>query len=922
VKRIIVPLALVLLAAAAAATYYAVRLVRPWPVPEPVERAENALAVRGLIGLAHLHVEQAAALERLAGAGPEGDALPGAEEELRRRDLLPALESRGVDPREAIDQWLIGAITSDEASGLVQILYGDFPVGAVRSALEETYEVASAAGEDGPLLTLTREDAETCARSEPIAVALGRERIVFGEPKLVSSVLARLRRGDPPEIDLGAWRAVRGAYVASAGLFLPRDLGKVVSDPMLGMMLAGLLDQMVPVEAMFVGAAPRLLPPGVVVDTSFEADDADWVREQERRFTGWRSEIESKASDAFPSAAELLRRVSVEAAGKRLSFQVALDPRLRKETEDLVSEGSRLIFSGVGAGDLGALDGAAGAGTREITLEERELQKYPSPFSADQIPDFVREESQKVAGEVWSGPFGVRGRAARILREQGDVVELEIAAESSRIPNLGSDASLAGETPRLRLFVSRVGGRAAEDLLREEHCGPERNSIGEPLQSGSETELIDGGFVKVSPSYSGAKKVRLREGAQLADVATVEGYVELRLPTALQTLRVDAPLAGKVVEGSGVRLEFEAGPDGEVSYEVSGREDMLLAIRGRNAAGRALKSSGGSSMSGLFGSQKRVSKRFLGELAAVEVILVERESSMRYPYTLEDLAPRFRSRFAGGDEAVVAQDREAFLEEISRSGFSGDCPPETTAASSVEPFRLCLAGGQVLWGGNVNASFELLSPYSRSIEGNLSALELAVDGIWVADGSTPPAESLRIPARGRHFASPNRHFKAPYLEDHLWLGSQVEEDLPNRDLTHVDGRLIHRLPTKLFPLPLDITKLGNEVEFTNGFAMKLVEISENGVRVWMRGDRSRIVQFVVRDERGAAMITTAEPIEPAFERDREPAGVASGSEPATDEWVGSVQISTLEAGTPTTFEVLYALGMEETAYPFHLAVPD
>ena len=37
---------------------------------------------------------------------------------------------------------------------------------------------------------------------------------------------------------------------------------------------------------------------------------------------------------------------------------------------------------------------------QDVTLEERELQKYPAPFGADQIPDFVREESQKIEGEI------------------------------------------------------------------------------------------------------------------------------------------------------------------------------------------------------------------------------------------------------------------------------------------------------------------------------------------------------------------------------------------------------------------------------------------------------------------------------------------------------------------------------------------
>jgi hypothetical protein len=921
-KRMILPLALLLLAAAGAAAYYAVQLVRPWPVPEPVERAENALAVRGLIGLAHLRVEQAVALERLAGAGRGDGALPGAAEESQSRDLLAALEARGVDPRGAVDQWLIGAITSEEGSGLVQILYGDFPVAVVRSALEEAYEVESAPEREEPLLTLTREDVETCGRSEPIAVALGRERIVFGEPTLVSRVLARLQRGDPPQIDLGTWRALRDAHVASAGLFLPRDLGEVVSDPMLGMMLAGLLDQMAPVEAVFVGAVPRLFPPGVVVDVSLAADDADWVREQGQRFASWRSEMEAKASGKFPSAVKLLRHISAETAGQRLRFQVALDPQLRRETEDLVSEGGRLIFSGAGAGDLGAPSGTAGEKPRQVTLAEEELPKYPSPFSADQIPDFARDESQQIEGEISSGPFGVRARAARILRDQGDLVELEIAAQSSRIPNLGSDASFGGETPRLRLFVSRVMGQGGDDLLREEHCGPERNALGQPLQSGSENEFVDGKYVKVAPDYSGAKKVRLREGAQLEDVAAVEGYVELRLPTALQKVRVDAPLAGKVVEGDGVRLEFDAGADGQLSYAISGREDMLLAIRGRNAQGQALKSSGGSSMSGLFGSEKHVSKTFLGEIASVEVILVERESSTRYPFTLEDVAPRLRSRFAGGDNAVVAQDREAFRKEISGSDLGSGCQTGTMPAGPVQPFQLCLAGAQLLWGGHVNTSFELLSPTSRSIEGNLSALELAVDAIWVADPSTQAAEPQRIPARGGDFASPEQHFRSPHLEDHLWLDCEVEEEPPNQQLTHVDGRLIHRLPTKLFPLRLDVSKLGNEIEYTNGFSMKLDEISENGMRIWMRGDRHRIVQFVVRDEQNKAMITTAGPIEPAFKRDRDLGRVADGSEAATDEWIGSVQISSLEAGSPKTLEVLYALGMEETAYPFHVAVPE
>ena len=101
----------------------------------------------------------------------------------------------------------------------------------------------------------------------------------------------------------------------------------------------------------------------------------------------------------------------------------------------------------------------------------------------------------------------------------------------------------------------------------------------------------------------------------------------------------------------------------------------------------------------------------------------------------------------------------------------------------------------------------------------------------------------------------------------------------------------------------------------------LVEISEDGVRIWMRGDRSRIVQFAVRDEQGKAMITTADPIERAAEGDPETAAVPDASEAESGEWIGSIQISEREAGAPKTLEVIYALAMEEQAFPFHAAVP-
>jgi len=899
----------ILTIAAIGAFGYAHHLARPRPLPARVLEAEAALAMEGLVAIAHFNVEHAVDLEPLILGSPDDAALPDPDSDAgaSTRGLISALEAGGVDIRADFHHWLGALLSGESAAGIVQVWIGDIPTEPVQTALAERF-VVKVAPEDDRLLLLSSENPDTCELSPPMALRVGPQELVLGEPALVARVVERLETGAAAEVDLADWRGFRESRLTSAALLAPDDVGEAIPNPMLQMAAGPALETIDPLSHVLIGAQLQVMPPGLAVTLRANARDAAWPTTQAQRFESWRSDILATRRDELPSLGELLERLSLEAEGSRLDGQVLLNRDFADNfMQAVVVEPMQLFFDAMGPGQSQPAGSASEGAPAEVLRDPSQLARIEERVDLTKLPAFEKPEFRSPEGVIRSGLFGIWVKALRVLPEDEDVFEIELAAESTRLPNLHLGDAF-GSNSRIQLQVSHVRGGDGTNLLRAERCGAKRNDDGGRFMAGSSSDYRDDQWIQVNPSHTGSKTIRLRPGAGLHEVESVEGSVLVRMPTFVEKVRIDAPFEGKLIERPGIRIIFDASAPGEVQYTVSGERDRVLRASGLNAGSQALQEAGTSSMGRIGRPGTAVTRHYQGEVAALELELVSEEEQKRFPFRIENITP-LSGMWASEDASLVeGQSRDAF-----RSKVRSAAPELAEACASGEqsahlaPFRLCLKSAQSYWGEQVTSQFELYSPDHPVVRGNLSGLELAIDGFTVeaeGGGKDGGKGAAFVAASDRQFANLSPDFQHPYLKGDLHLQTQAEGEMSNKTIRSVRGQVIHRLPTRVHPLTLDVSELGNEILYSNGFYLRLVEVGENGMHIRVRGDRSRIVQLVLRDAKGERLAAGRARLEPA------------GDVPG--EWVGIVHA----AGEPTLLEVRYALGVDQLAFPFDLALGD
>jgi hypothetical protein len=887
-RKLLIVLVLLLGTAGGAGYWYLARAVEPGPVPAAVLEAEAALAMAETVGLMHLDIGTAVRIERAVLGEEDSGALlaPGGDPE----SLADLMMRAGVDPRRSVDHAVAALVLGEAGPAAVAVLLGKLSEDRIREVLPDRYRVESTAVGGRQLLMLSWEDPESCTVSDPVALHLSAGRAVIGDPGLVGAVLERLEGGAAAAIDLAAWRAYREGKVLSLALLTsPGELAAQTSHPMARMTAEAAQDDLSMIGRVFAGASFQALPPRLAVEARVESLDPAWTAATVESYRTWRAELDAEIGRDLPALSRLTEHLGVEAEGPDLIVRAALGEDLLRDAGQVPAELLTLMFAGLGGqgggGDTALLD--------EQVIPPEEVTVYRARLSPDELAPFDPELDHGFRTATMSGPIAVQVDAFRLAEGHDDVVEIEIDALSGEIPNMDLEAMHASkEGPRAQLTITSVRDRDGRDLLREEHCGRDRNGKPGELQATTRSRYVDNNFVQI-PVVAGSKTVRLKPGVGVGDIAAIAGHVELRLPTRTETFRVDAPFDGQLVEAPEVRIKLSAAEPGTVKYEVSGRIDRVLATRALNGAGQVLRGAGAYGSERLLGAGKSIAKSFAGAPAAVEFVVATEETLLRTDFEIAPVAPRFDPWDRPGPYEVAAATIPAYREAAAGSDLSAACEARP-ADSQLAPFQLCPRSLNAQWGG-LQGQFQVLGPDLPGLGGNLSGLELRLEAVTLDGGDAPVPIDLGTYIRLRDV------YDAEHLEDTPWISAEAPESLENTTIDGVHGRLIARVPLTLGGVSLDVSELGSRVRHETGLDLRLVGFWNGTLQLDVNGPRDRIVQFIPRDEAGTALATNNARLDP---------GEAPGL------WRASLSVS----GRPATLDVIFAESREILEYPFEMSL--
>ena len=856
--------------------------LEPRALPPEVQAAEQALASRDAVVLLHFDVATAVRAERVLLGEEDRDALRGplsVGNPVFRRIL-----SAGVNFRESLDHLVTSLAVTDRGVAWATILTGRFPVDQIRAALEQdNLEKSTSKG----VMLVSYENLETCEATAPLSVSIAPDRIVLGTPERVARVLNRLASGTDAELDLAPWQQYRQNRLFSlAVLGSARDVGTQLDGPAARLALQAAEDGLEPIERLYLGARIATLPPRLILDARIETSQSIWPAEAAQAYEDWRSAFAARVEDRLPALARLQNHATVEADGERLVIEAALSKRFLADLAELPGEVMRLALGGLD------VEGTERGAVAERTLTAAEVFTYRENMTSSELNAFDPLLHQNFKAQEQHGPFGLRVKTLRLVEREEPVVQVELEVASGAIANLELDALHQGEAePRAQVVITAVRDEAGANLLRAEPCGPDRNAIGGTLTPVSRFVQRDNGLVPV-PVVQGTKTVRLIPGATTEDLTTIEGRIELRLPTQISILRLEPPFANQVIEQAGVRLKFTDAPPDRVKYEISGKTDRVLAVRALNRQGDYLAPAGSFASERLLGPGKTVGRDFHGLPAALEVVIASGVAVAQYYFKLNILGPIFDTWNYPRPAVVRAGTKAGFEAQIRAPSPIQDCQG-ATAGTQVLPFRLCLDRLQTHWDNTLSASGRLMAPSSPMLAGNLSALELRIDALRPAGAGTD------IPVNLSSFLDLNEQGEqlTGWFNDQLAIPELASLD--DEGFEQVDGQVVLRLPKRLDRLSLDVSELGNRAQHEDGRSATLLAYHDGALELELVGPRDRLVQFLPRDRHGAPLATNAVRLDP---------GEVDGS------WLATLRTS----GRPATLEIVYAQAQDETVYDFSL----
>ena len=836
--------------------------VNPKPVPSELIPVEDALAGTDLIGLFFLDVDYALRLEKVFMGEGDSLALPTTTSKKDEEDdsFFGFLKRSGLKPSESVDYIIGGFINKTKKDGQVQVALGNFPVESVTQMWRKNKNIKQTQVNGRTAWLWSGVDKDTCKPSPPELMVVEDHRLIIGDPEAVASLLKRL---DQPkaEKDLTQWRDYRKGKLFAFAVLVPKDLENVSPNGMARMFAKSAKEQMAPVTGIYGGGTITWKPKGIDLEVLLDTANAEWNRKQRQNFLEWKNKTAVKIDPAFKSIKNLLNHLDLKATNERITLQAKINDTLIKNIKNVFQEGVDWFASSLSAS-------MSISGSKQRTDEQiipfKEVKQYKNLLQPKDLDPFDATANPSESFSSTTGPFGIRVKGISLNPDESGNIDLHLEVVSSPISKIDVNPfAEVNEGTGAWLRITHVRDARGRELLLDEPCGKDRNSSYAALRKGfrsidvkraKKTTTINK-LIQAKPRWSnltidilqGTKTVHLRRGILLSDIASIEGEIQLQLPSKIVKKRVRVPFKNKVVQTGGIRIKLKELNVNAISFTASGEVGHLIETRALNSSGKYLRNSGSSSSSLFFGQGVNKNKQFQGNPKTVEFVLAGKSSQKSYPFQFAFQRPAYMADQFFKRVQVQTQSRRAFLQKRRSSPKRKVCSRNNAEFRS-GAFYFCLQEniylrdkwqqtGKYAWG-----SFVVHSQDTDAITHNLSAARMVIEKIIFQDGS--PSKSKTLPAKGEKFIVMDSNFSPPLKAAQFQIDAgPVSTEAEHMTPVGFEGYLEVRLPRKLNSIRLDLNELGNSGEAANGLRAKFTGINQDKVTLEIEGPRENLVQF-------------------------------------------------------------------------------
>lgn len=837
--------------------------IDPRPAPPELIALEDALAGSELIGLLYLDMDYALRLEKIFMGEGDSLALPTSIGNKNEEDdsFLGFLRRSGLKPDESVDYIVGGFLNKLKDGGQVQVALGNFPVKSVTEIWQKNKNVKLTEVNGRTAWLWSHVDEETCKLSSPELMVVETHRLIIGDPEAVAWLMKRL---DKPraEKDINKWRDYRKGKLFAYAVLVPKDLENVTQNGMARMFAHKAKEQMAPVTGVYGGGTITWEPKGIDLEVLLETANAKWNQEQRQKFLKWKKEATGKIDPAFKTVKNLMTYLDLQSTDRQLVFQAKINNTLVKNIKDVFQEGLDWFASSL-SGSISISGGRQQSDEQVIPLKE--VNQYKDSLQPKDLDPFDATANPSESFNTTAGPFGIRIKGISLNPDQTGNVDLHLEVVSSPIPKIEINSfAEVGEGTGAWLRVTHVRDTRGRELMLDEPCGRDRNSKYVSLQKGfrnvevkrtKKTPAIQK-LIQDKPRWSnltldvlqGTKTVHLRRGILQSDIASIEGEIQLQLPSEIIKKRVRMPFKNKVVQTGGVRIKLKEAKDNAISFTASGEVGHLLETRALNGSGKYLRNAGSSSSSLFLGQGVNKDKQFRGKPKVVEFVLASKSIQETYPFRFAFQRPTYPADQFFERVHVQTQSRRAFMQKRRSSPKRAVCSRSSSEFKS-GAFYFCMNENLYMrdkWkqtGKYVSGTFLVHSQDSDSITHNLSAARMTIEKVILQDGDLSKRKTLPV-KKSEQFLVIDSNYAPPLKGAQLQIeAGPVASNAEHMTPVGFEGYLEIRLPRKLDSLRLDLNELGNAGGAINGLRAKFTGIDQDKVLLEIEGPRETLIQL-------------------------------------------------------------------------------
>jgi hypothetical protein len=610
-KKIVTLLSLLAILIVSALIYVNSWLVSP--PPASVNEAENAIATQNVILLAHVNNQRINSIMNYTGSDPKSLDLPALN-----NNILSELYF-GINQLNENAEQVIFSVNGGESISYNALINGHFDWKTLQATLNKHFHIKAFEGttitgknfhlvrrdiDDGPFVC---PDEKAKIEKQEFYLTVTNEWLMLSSEQAQLSIMnERLLSKKTAEVDLTNWRTYRDNHLASISLLVPEHSAKMATG-FTAHMIKKAVSANQEFKSVYFGVDINLLKRNLSLNSQINAN-VTWVENALIATQEYLQTLQKNIDSTSPTLAKLLGNFSIEKQQASLITQLLLNEQDIGELQNVFKEVMSSVFSSmmVQSKNERAQEEES---IIEPTWDYRKNDKWMN------LQDFKITDTSGIPPIV-NGPLALLIESVELNKEL-NLVEISVKTSINK-PKI--DGWWSNSKANFTLSIDSVNNAAGKNLLRDERCVKD-------LSYKTANHKPETGYGSTNDIAHITKRVRLAPNSTLKDVENISGEMAFSIPTAVEY--IDLNLAKKAsYEKHGVRFYINDFAQQSVTYQISGKTDNILEIRGLNAKGQILKTNY------TMGSDDKKTLHFKGDVTKIQLVVATQHSAHKASFNL------------------------------------------------------------------------------------------------------------------------------------------------------------------------------------------------------------------------------------------------------------------------------------------------